>query len=208
MEIGLFPLPMVLLPGERAPLHIFEERYKELIGECLATGGEFGLVLADDEGMRTAGTTAAVVEVLGRLPDGRMDVVVEGRTRFRIVRLTTGRSFLTAEVEELSDEEGGAEPAREEVARCLRAFRALVEAVDEAMEVDLTAESLAFEIGGRVAFADALKQELLEMRSERDRVRRLTELLEQAREVVRRQRRAQELASGNGQVSRDEEEGD
>jgi Lon protease-like protein len=201
VEIGLFLLPMVLLPGERVPLHVFEERYKELVGECLRRGGEFGVVLADEAGMRTAGTTAQVVEVLRRLPDGRMDVVVEGRTRFRVVQLTAGRSFVTAEVEELSDEEGAEEPGREEVAACLRAYRGLVEAMEEDMEVDLTAESLAFEIGGRVGFADPLKQELLEMRSERARVRRLTELLVQARDVVRRQRRARELAEGDGHVS-------
>ena len=66
MEIGLFPLRMVLLPAERVPLHIFEPRYKELIGECLAEGREFGLVLTDDDGLREVGTRADVVEVLER----------------------------------------------------------------------------------------------------------------------------------------------
>ena len=55
-EIGLFPLELVLLPTERVPLHIFEDRYKELIGECLARDGEFGLVLADERGLREIGT--------------------------------------------------------------------------------------------------------------------------------------------------------
>ena len=63
-EIGLFPLPLVLLPTERVPLHIFEERYRELIGECLDSGDEFGLVYADDDGVRDVGTRARVAEVL------------------------------------------------------------------------------------------------------------------------------------------------
>src|SRR5215470_2935880 len=103
-EIGLFPLGMVLLPTEQVPLHIFEPRYRELIGECLEEEREFGLVLADDDGIRDIGTRAAVTEVLERFDDGRLNVVVEGRERFRISELTGGRSFQTAEVEPIEDE--------------------------------------------------------------------------------------------------------
>ena len=97
-EIGLFPLGIVLLPTEQVPLHIFEERYKELIGECLDEEREFGLVFADDDGLREVGTRAAVTDVLERFEDGRLNVVVEGRERFRLVELTTGRAFQTGEV--------------------------------------------------------------------------------------------------------------
>src|SRR5207244_5641808 len=86
-ELGLFPLGVVLLPTERVPLHIFEPRYKELIGECLESEGEFGLVLADDDGLREVGTRAAVTDVLHRFPDGRMNVVVEGGEGVRLRRL-------------------------------------------------------------------------------------------------------------------------
>src|SRR5207245_2681338 len=65
-ELGLFPLGIVLLPSERVPLHVFEERYKELIGECVAPEQEFGLLYADDSGLRELGGRAAVVEVLER----------------------------------------------------------------------------------------------------------------------------------------------
>src|SRR6187551_2014182 len=99
MEIGLFPLGIVLLPTELVPLHIFEPRYRELISECLEEEREFGLVLADDDGIRDVGTRAAVTEVLERFDDGRLNVVVEGRERFWISELTGGRSFQTAEVE-------------------------------------------------------------------------------------------------------------
>ena len=88
-EIGLFPLGVVLLPGERIPLHIFEPRYKELIGECLELGVPFGLVLADDSGMREVGTEAAVVDVLRRFEDGRLDVVGIFPDNASLIRLST-----------------------------------------------------------------------------------------------------------------------
>jgi Lon protease-like protein len=69
--VPIFPLPdLTFFPHTLLPLHIFEARYRELIGECIDGGGEFGLVLADDEGMRSVGTRAAVVEVLSRPSDG------------------------------------------------------------------------------------------------------------------------------------------
>jgi Lon protease-like protein len=90
-ELGLFPLGIVLLPTEQIPLHIFEERYQELIGECLDLELEFGLVYADDEGLREVGTRALVTEVLDRFDDGRLNIVVEGGERFRLLQLTEGR---------------------------------------------------------------------------------------------------------------------
>ncbi len=92
-ELGLFPLPLVLLPSEHVPLHIFEERYKDLIGECLEDDSEFGLVFADEVGIREIGTRAAVLEVLTRFEDGRMNIVIEGRDRFRLHDLTDGEKL-------------------------------------------------------------------------------------------------------------------
>ena len=95
-ELGLFPLPLVLVPTERIPLHIFEPRYRELIGECLDTNGEFGLVLATGDGaVHEIGTRARVTEVLEELEDGRMNIVVEGGERFRLLELTRGHSYQT-----------------------------------------------------------------------------------------------------------------
>ena len=104
-EIGLFPLALVLTPTERVPLHIFEPRYKELIGECIAEGEPFGLVLEDDGGRRDIGTLAEVKEIAHVFDDGRMNILVEGRDRFRVTAWTEGRAFPTAEVEPLEDEE-------------------------------------------------------------------------------------------------------
>ena len=89
-ELGLFPLGIVLLPTEQIPLHIFEDRYQELIGECLADEREFGLVFADDDGLREIGTRAAVTEVLEKFDDGRLNIVAEGRRALSVGRADRG----------------------------------------------------------------------------------------------------------------------
>jgi Lon protease-like protein len=197
-EIGLFPLPLVLVPGEQAPLHIFEPRYRELIAECLSEGADFGLVFADDDGMREVGTRASVVEVLERFPDGRLNVVVEGGERFRLLELTEGRSFATGEVDAVEDE--GDEPSDEERARCLAAYERVVAAADaELEELDRDAP-LAFQIAARIDLGTEVKQALLELRSERERVIRLASLLDKAAEAIAREREIRGRASTNGRV--------
>jgi Lon protease-like protein len=195
-ELGLFPLELVLLPTERIPLHVFEERYKELIGECLDDGREFGLVLEGAE----VGTRAAVTQLLQRLPDGRMNVVVEGRERFRIVAETEGRSFRTASVEPVEDDDDPAEPA--DVERAIDVFRRLVDLTDTEVDwPDADSPLVAFELAARVDFDNDLKQELLELRSPRARVLRLTELLERAAEAIALEREVHDRAGRNGKVT-------
>jgi Lon protease-like protein len=199
-ELGLFPLGIVLLPTERVPLHIFEPRYKELIGECLDSQREFGLVLSDDEGLRAVGTRAAVMDVLHRFPDGRLQVVVEGGERFRLVRLTSGRSFQTAEVEPLEDEDVHA--GDEERVRAVELYGRLTAAAgSEPDELDPDSRALSFEIAARIDFGAELKQRLLETRSEPERLETLAALLEQAEHAVLIERERTEHASTNGKVT-------
>ena len=199
-EIGLFPLGVVLLPTERIPLHIFEPRYRELIGECLEEGREFGLLLADDEGMRDVGTLAAVTNVLERFDDGRLNVVVEGRERFRLVELTSGRSFQTGEIEPLDDV--GAEPEPAAVERAVELLRKLGEiAGADVDELAVTSEAPSFELAARVDFEPQLKQQLLELRSEPERLDRLSELLEGAAAALALQQKGKAIAQTNGKVS-------
>jgi Lon protease-like protein len=203
-EIGLFPLELVLLPSERVPLHIFEDRYRELIGESLADGTEFGVVLEDDDGLREVGTSTAVIELVHEFDDGRMNVLVEGRSRFRVVELTDGRSYRTAEIEAFEDDDGEL-PTDAETERTLEAFRQLA-AIAEADEVDIPAAGetlLSFQLAARIDFGTVLKQDLLELQSERARLDRLVELLGQAATALAREREVRERASGNGKVTRD-----
>jgi Lon protease-like protein len=198
-EIGLFPLNLVLLPGEQAPLHIFEPRYRELIGECLDEGREFGLVLEDDDGMREVGTRCGVIEILDHFPDGRLNVVVEARERIQLVEMTAGRTFATAEVEILPDE--GDTPTEDEVEECLAAYARVVDAAEAELEdLDLDSDSIAFQIGARIDFGTEVKQGLLELRSERERVVRLAPMLASAADAVEREREIRTRAAGNGRV--------
>jgi ATP-dependent Lon protease len=198
-ELGLFPLGIVLLPSEQIPLHIFEDRYQELIGECLADEREFGLIYADDDGLREIGTRAAVTEVLDRFDDGRMNVVVEGRERFRLLELTGGRSFQTGLVEPLEETDDPAEDADAE--RALELFRKLVELTGaEVEEPAAGGEQLSFELAGRFEFAPELKQRLLQITSERERVKVLADLLEGAAQAVEREQEIAGRAASNGKV--------
>jgi Lon protease-like protein len=201
-QIGLFPLSLVLLPTERVPLHIFEDRYKELIGECLASEREFGLVLSDERGLREIGTRAAVTTVLQRFDDGRLNIVVEGRERFRLLELTRGRSFQTANVEPVTDE--GEAPPESDVERALEHFRTLRElASSEVDDPDLEAGPLSFQLAARVDFGAEVKQQLLEQRSEARRLHVVAELLENAVRTMTIEREVHERASRNGRVSLD-----
>ncbi len=198
-ELGLFPLGIVLLPTEQIPLHIFEDRYQELIGECLAEEREFGLVYAHDDGLSEIGTRAAVTEVLDRFEDGRMNVVVEGRDRFRLLELTEGRAYQTGLVEPVEDEPDSADP--EDSEQAVELFHKLVELTGaEVEEPSLAAEQLSFELAGRFEFAPELKQRLLQLTSERERMHLLAELLAGAATAVEREREIAQRAQGNGKV--------
>jgi ATP-dependent Lon protease len=198
-ELGLFPLGIVLLPTEHLPLHIFEERYKELIEECLETEGEFGLVYADDDGIRDVGTRARVVQVLTRFEDGRLNILVEGGERFRLDELTEGRSFHTAEVSPIEDEDDPPDDAS--VGEALRLFALLREVTES--EVDAPESGLpqlSFVLAGKVELPSEIKLELLREVSERRRIDRVQDLLENAALTAQRIRRAAERAATNGRV--------
>jgi Lon protease-like protein len=198
-EIGLFPLPIVLLPTEQVPLHVFEERYKELIGECLADDREFGFVYADDDGLREVGTRAGVMEVLASFDDGRMNVVVEGRERFKLLGLTSGRSFQTGDIEPVVDDDDS--PRGESVDRALELFDRLREITGSEVEAPSPQPAqLSYALAARVELIPEIKQELLQETSERVRLERVCELLDDATVSVERQRRAAERAASNGKV--------
>jgi Lon protease-like protein len=196
-EIGLFPLGMVLLPTERVPLHVFEPRYRELIGECLEHGTEFGLVYVAEEGMHAVGTRASVIEVTERFADGRLDILVRGGARFRLVRLTDGRSFHTGLVEDVADEPAPVSEA--DSGRARRLFTELAELTGADSAVPEAGDhELSFALAARFDFSAELKQALLQETSERDRLARLCELFVAAAQAVVRQREVAARARSNG----------
>jgi len=195
-EIGLFPLGIVLLPTEQVPLHIFEPRYRELIGECIEQDLEFGLVYADEAGIRETGTRTAVAAVLERFDDGRLNVVVVGGQRFTVERMTHGRSFMTAETSDVDDEPNDVDDATR--AAALGAFRALAALAEVEVELDEDSPELSFQLAAQVELVPDEKQFLLESRSEQDRLERVAELLDNARRTLIATRDLNEKAKRNG----------
>jgi Lon protease-like protein len=198
-ELGLFPLGLVLLPTERLPLHIFEDRYKELVEECLEQDAEFGLVYADTDGIRDVGTRARVAEVLTRFEDGRLNILVEGGERFHVDELTDGRAFHTAQVSPVDDADDAADAVAIEDA--MRVFGVLREVTGSEVDPpDPASPQLSFALAGKVELTPGEKLKLLRELSERRRIELVHELLEHAVLAARRMRTAAERATTNGRV--------
>ena len=202
VELPIFELPAVLLPGERMPLHIFEERYKRMIGRCLDTGEPFGVVLRDEEhGARSLGCTARVEDVLERFDDGRLNVVVSGGEPFRVLDRFETPEYPAGEIELIDPEPTGAPTDPALVASARQAFAALVErATGEHPDADELAIADAFSIAGRIELSPETKQKLLELGSERDRWELLERTLNTLLATVDRARRIAERAAGNGRL--------
>ena len=200
-ELGLFPLPLVLVPTERIPLHIFEPRYVELIEECVANDSEFGLVLTTGDGaVHEIGTRARVTNVLESLGDGRMNIVVEGGERFRLLELTSGRTFTTGLVEGVVDEDDP--PLPEDVAKAMDVFADLAEIAESDVDVpDPDVPELDWALAARVDFGVEPKQEVLASTSPRERMAKLVTLLETALEAIKVEAQLRERAGRNGKVS-------
>jgi len=195
-EIGLFPLGIVLLPSEQVPLHIFEPRYRELIGECIELDQEFGLVYADEDGIRETGTRARVTAVLERFDDGRLNVVVAGGSRFVVERMTHGRSFMTAETTDVDDADSIVDDSTRTTA--IGAFRALAALAGAEVEIEEASPELSFQLAAQVELAPDEKQFLVESRSEQERLERVAELLDNARRTLIATHELNEKAKRNG----------
>jgi Lon protease-like protein len=197
--IPLFPLDVVLFPGTPLPLHIFEPRYKEMIGECLAQHRTFGVVRALEQGLAEVGCTAEIITVIKEYPDGRLDLVTEGRKRFELVRVNQERSFLQAEVLMIDDEPGTSSKA--DSARAVQLHSELLAIAGTTQ--DLSAADpllLSFYLAGSLPLDLDFKQKLLALRSEPERLSLLIQYFETIAPNLRRAANAREKAGGNGHV--------
>jgi Lon protease-like protein len=201
----LFPLGLVLLPSEVVPLHIFEERYKLMIGECVETGGEFGIVWLSDDGLREVGCSARVTQVLEELEDGRMNILVAGGRPFRLMRRIEDMPYPAGEVEMLDDaaeDDPEAEAAELEVAsEAHERYADLVEQVTDERPSAGDLEDLdAYGMAATIEFEAAPKQELLELRSERERLAQVRDLFVATMKRIAESEEAGELARSNGRI--------
>jgi ATP-dependent Lon protease len=199
-ELPIFELPIVLLPGEQMPLHIFEDRYKRMIGHALERGEPFGVVLRDDEGARSVGCTARVDDVVEQFDDGRMNIVVSGESPFKVLDRFESSDYPAGEVELIADPD--ARPADEDSANAAReAFAELAErATGERPEPDELDDASAYAIASRIELPADTKQRLLEMRDEDERMELLANALNAVGRALERAEEAAERASSNGKV--------
>jgi Lon protease-like protein len=173
MKIPLFPLDTVLFPGTALPLHIFEERYREMVKECLRDEKEFGVVRAEREQMALLGCTAKIVRVLEEFADGQIDILCEGDRRFEIDGLDDSRSFLQAEVSFFGDEGAGStRQEREDCAALHFATLHLAGIESPATHLDLNGP-VAFQLADALPSDLGFKQFLLASRSDAERTTRL-----------------------------------
>jgi Lon protease-like protein len=195
----LFLLGIVALPGEGVPLHVFEDRYRRMIEECMRAEREFGIVCFTGEELKPVGCACRVEEVLERMDDGRLNILARGTRPFRLVErqedlpYPAGVVELLGETDEEPDAQAGAE-ARE-------LYRELVEqATDQRLREEELEEMDAYQMAATVEFGADAKQELLELRSENARLRLLALLLRAAIKRVDLLERAQARARSNGKV--------
>jgi Lon protease-like protein len=194
--LPLFPLDVVLFPGTALPLHIFEPRYKEMIGECLEDKGPFGVLRAVDKGIAEIGCTAEITEVTKKYPDGRLDILTRGRQRFEVLQLDRERSFLRGELLMVPDEPG--DPDEGEKERAIRAHKQILALAGATAEALSAEHKLSFQLAGSLPLDLDFKQKLLSILSERERIHELATYLENILPGLRRAARARDKAGGNG----------
>jgi Lon protease-like protein len=174
--LPLFPLAVVLVPAMPLPLHIFEDRYKELMRDIMPHSAEFGIVLARRDGIANIGCTATVERVFAKYPDGRLDLLAVGRRRFKIASLDDSKPYLQGEVEFFDDEHDFEPPAAlsRTVSEGLRKLAALEDAEEGNEESSIV--PLSFRVARLIADLDK-RLTILSLRSEIERLQYLASIL-------------------------------
>jgi len=200
MKVPLFPLDVVLFPGTPLPLHIFEERYKEMISECISEKSSFGVVRAQREGLAVIGCMARIIRILHEYEDGRLDILCDGGDRFEIEQLDNSRAFLQAEVDFFVDD--GAASTRQSREECLALHFEVLElaGVDhQPSHMDLD-EPIAFQLAWALPADLGFKQQLLAIRSDSERTQMLCEFYKTMLPKLRIGAVANRVAASNGHV--------
>jgi Lon protease-like protein len=204
-EIPIFELPVVLLPGELLPLHIFEDRYKRMIGDCLDADEPFGIVFRDSDGSaRRIGCEARIAEVTERFDDGRMNIVVAGERPFRVLDRFEAPRYPAADIDPVDaaeEELETADPTAAESDAAREAFAELVRRVaTEPPDEEAIAASDSYGLAARVELPAETKQKLLELRSETERMRVLRAAFTALLRALDRSQEIAERARMNGKV--------
>ena len=203
--IPLFPLGLVLLPQIPLPLHIFEERYKLMIGECLAENRDFGIVYFNGADIQTVGCTARILKVLKRYDDGRLDILTRGQNRFLIKEMRDKKAYLEARVTFFDDKEQEDQSACQKMADkgmdLIKQYASILETQEGYGFVEeKDCKSISFLIAGCEGFSHEEKQRFLEMTSTGDRLKKGVESLEKIIERMRITSEIHKIIGGNGNL--------
>lgn len=199
LDLGLFPLDLVLLPGEKAPLHLFEPRYRQLYADCTLEDVPFVVVHGGLTGTAEVGCSARFESLIRRFEDGRLNVIVQGVTPVRLVEETEGRLYFSALVEELEDASAAPDPAL--VEDVLTRFRALAGLGEDGMPEAPDGVPLSYAVAGVFELPLDAKQRLLESRDEAERLAMVADLLAAVDKEMEHARMAAHRAGTNGKVS-------
>jgi Lon protease-like protein len=197
--LPLFPLGVVLFPRTVLPLHIFEDRYKEMIGEAMLNSQEFGVVQAGEKGIVNMGCTATVEKVVKRYPDGKLDILVFGRRRFEIHELNDEKPYLRGEITYFDDDSDEEEPPQELRLQAMAEYKLLRDLGEEEPESEPSMDDpqLSFQVAQVIGDLN-FRQLLLSTRSEAERLKQFTRFVPSY--LVRQKHAAhvREIAPRNG----------
>jgi Lon protease-like protein len=198
-RIPLFPLDVVLLPAMPMPLHIFEPRYKTMIARCLAEKLEFGMVLASNQSMAKIGCTTEIERITKEYPDGRMDILTQGRSPFHLKEVLDEKDYYEGIVEYLADEASEVSPAKEtELVKVVEQCHELLFGRPWDGDEPNDPATLAYRAAARLPLELAQRQTLLEMRKEAERREYLLEWLTRLLPHLTDRERKRQRAAGNG----------
>ncbi|MGH9681353.1 MAG: LON peptidase substrate-binding domain-containing protein [Candidatus Acidiferrales bacterium] len=198
-RIPLFPLNIVLFPGQAVPLHIFERRYREMTRHCIDSRSPFGILLLHQGKLAQVGCSAMIVKTLKEYEDGRSDILVAGQRAFRPIRVHEERSYMEADVEYLEENFDGmdAEVSGQVEQLFNQCHRILFS--EDALPFETEGSiSLAYHVASELPMDMTFRQSLLEVRSEADRQLRLLERLTGWFPQLQNRERVRGKAAGNG----------
>ncbi len=196
--LPLFPLPVVLFPGATLPLHIFEQRYRMMVGRAAQTKTEFGLILVQDGKLAEAGCTAVVQQITQHYGDGRFDVETSGQRRFTVLSLNETLPYTQAQVEYFEDDSAEF-PDPAEVENLNRLAQQIAADISTPIPgADASRPQPSFHLASVLPLDLSFKQHLLTIRSENQRLRELSAHLVSLSARLTQTRRAQKLAGTNG----------
>ena len=179
-KIPIFPLPLVLLPGEKLPLHIFEEKYKKMIEYCLKNNKNFGIINSKNNDSLVIGCTASIEQLVGGENESReYDILVSGVERFIVKSYNTSESYKQAYVKTWNDiDDTINQDLLQEANVFLYEVLLKLGASSKIPQIDMPKSS--FEIASMLDIDKRAKKILLKSQSENDRLIVLKRILKKA----------------------------